>query len=204
MRIILWLSLSMMLMAQRDTIQLATGGPAGEDHPQLLELLKIKRLHVDRLAGGDTAVQIRDMLIGQLQASRLFIVTENPERADTFLRGSAEDLIFTEAFSSNESLTARSQLGSARNSGTTRPGLGFTVGEQESLRTTERKHEAMAAVRLVNKEGDVIWSTIQESTGAKFQGASADVASKVTRVLMDDFARARKLSQRSGSSSSGQ
>jgi hypothetical protein len=45
----------------------------------------------------------------------------------------------------------------------------------------------MATVRLVNKDGDVIWSTTQESTGAKFRGASADVAEKITRQLVADY-----------------
>ena len=48
-------------------------------------------------------------------------------------------------------------------------------------------------MRLVNKEGDVIWSTTQESLGAKFRGASADVAEKITPQLKEDFERARKL-----------
>ena len=50
-----------------------------------------------------------------------------------------------------------------------------------------RKHEAIATVRLVNKDGDVIWSTIQESNGAKFRGASADVADKIARQLTIDW-----------------
>jgi hypothetical protein len=51
----------------------------------------------------------------------------------------------------------------------------------------------MATVRLVNKDGDVIWSTTQESLGGKFRGASADVADKITSKLRDDYERARKL-----------
>ena len=70
---------------------------------------------------------------------------------------------------------------------------GFGVGESESEHSAERRHEAVAAVRLVNKEGDVIWATTQESLGAKFRGASTDVADKITAKLKEDFARARKL-----------
>ena len=66
------------------------------------------------------------------------------------------------------------------------------VGDHESLSLRERKHEALATVRLVNKEGDVIWSTTQESNGAKFRGASADVADKITRQLVTDYQRLRK------------
>jgi len=45
---------------------------------------------------------------------------------------------------------------------------------------------------LVNKDGDVMWSTTQESNGAKFRGASADVADKITRQLTADLERVRK------------
>ncbi|MBI2688588.1 MAG: hypothetical protein HYX27_19980 [Acidobacteria bacterium] len=192
MRIILWLSLAVSLFAQKETVNLSPG-VVTDDHPQLLELLKIRRLYVEKLAGGDTAVQIRDMLIGALQGSRLFSVTENPEKADTILRGSAEDLVFTDVFQSSEGLHARSQIGSTRTTTASR-GVGLSVGENESVRIAERKHEATVSVRLVSKDGDVIWSTTQESLGAKFRGASADVAAKVTRQLTEDYARARRLS----------
>ncbi len=42
-------------------------------------------------------------------------------------------------------------------------------------------------MRLCNNVGDVIWSTTQESAGAKFRGASADVATKIARQLAIDF-----------------
>jgi hypothetical protein len=47
-------------------------------------------------------------------------------------------------------------------------------------------------VRLVSKDGDVIWSTTQESLGGRFRGASADVAERVTRQLLSDYERAKK------------
>ena len=70
---------------------------------------------------------------------------------------------------------------------------GIGLGENESEHSSERRHEAVAAVRIINKDGDVIWATTQESLGAKFRGASADVAEKITAKLKEDFARARKL-----------
>ena len=69
----------------------------------------------------------------------------------------------------------------------------MSLGENESEHSQERRHEAIAAVRLVGKDGDVIWATTQESTGAKFRGASADVAEKITAKLKEDFDKARKL-----------
>jgi hypothetical protein len=69
----------------------------------------------------------------------------------------------------------------------------MSVGDSESTHSVERKHEAVAAVRLVNKDGDVIWSTTQESIGGKFRGSSADVADKITKKLLEDYERAKKL-----------
>jgi hypothetical protein len=167
------------------------------EQESLAQLLNVRRVHVDRLTGGETAAQIRDMIISSLQTAKLFVLTENPERADAFLRGSAEDLVFTDTFSSSEGLNVRGNLGVGADqtrSSTSRRGAyaGVGAGDNESARIAERKHEASAAVRLVNKEGDVIWSTTQESLGGKFRGASADVADKITRQLVGDFERAKK------------
>jgi hypothetical protein len=149
---------------------------------------------VDRLTGGETAAQMRDILIAALQKTRLFVVTENQDRADAFIRGAAEDLVFTDAYSSSDSINARANAGSTKSSSNSRgqyAGIGF--GENESDRSTERRHEAIASVRLVNKEGDVIWAATEESLGAKFRGASADVAEKITSRLKEDFEKAKSL-----------
>ncbi len=180
---------------------------AGEmdDHPQ--QLLQVKRVYVDKLNGGDTAVQIRDMLISALQGSKLFVITENQERADAFLRGTGEDLIFTDTFQTSEGINAhmnasvgRTTRGStaATRTSATGPSAGVTVGENESTRIAERKHEASVSVRLVNKDGDVIWSTTQESLGGKFRGASADVADKVIKKLVEDVEKAKKTKAAGG------
>ena len=164
------------------------------EESSLKQLLQIRRVYVDRLTGGETAAQMRDILLSSLETSNLFVLTENPERADATLRGAAEDLVFTDVHNSSDSIDAHTSLGTGRTTRTT-SGLnaGLGIGESESEHSTERRHEAVAAVRLVNKEGDVIWATTQESLGAKFRGASTDVADKITTRLKADFARARML-----------
>ena len=180
--------------------------PAAEE-ASLRQLVTLRRVFVDRFGGGETAAQMRDMIISALQNSKLFVITENQERADAILRGSGEDLIFNEVHTSSDSLNVHSSLGtsttddeSAVRGGTrsyerTGHSLGIGAGESESSHSVERRHEANATVRLVNKDGDVIWSTTQESIGGKFRGASADVADKVTKRLLEDYERARKLKQ---------
>jgi hypothetical protein len=160
----------------------------------LRQLLTIRRVYVDRLNGGETAEQLRDMIINSLQNSRLFVVTENQDRADAVLRGSAEDLVFSEQHSSSEGINAHMNAGSGRTSRSTAgPYYGMGVGENESMRSVERRHEASASVRLVNKEGDVIWSATEESMGGKYRGASAEVADKITSRLAEDYNKAKKM-----------
>ena len=164
------------------------------ENANLVQLLSVRRVYVDRLTGGETAAQMRDMIISSLHGAKLFTVTENPERADATLRGSAEDLVFTDTFSADEGINAQGSVGSGNSTKNKRNAYAsLGVGERDSARIAERKHEAAAAVRLVNKDGDVIWSTTQESLGGKFRGASADVADKITRQLQIDYERARRL-----------
>jgi hypothetical protein len=170
------------------------------------QLPKIKRVFVDRLTGGETAAQMRDLIIAALQNSKLFVVTENQERADAFIRGAAEDLIYTDQFKSSENANMRFNSSDSEGvssdtryngassgiSSRSARSTGSGAGGGESSEVKERKHEALATVRLVNKDGDVLWSTTQESNGAKFHGASADVADKIAKQLMAEYERVRK------------
>lgn len=168
--------------------------PAQEAEADLMrELLLVRRIYVDTLTG-QNAEQIRDLIIASLQASRVFLVTENRERADAVLKGTAQDIVFQETHQSSEGINVRMSTGTSTVNGTRLPSSGITAGDRETLRTSERKHEALATLRLLNKEGDVIWSTTQESRGAKFKGAAADVADLVAKKLADDFTRMRAIS----------
>src|SRR5579863_10258529 len=209
----------LMAVAASDPVApLPKAEPVHIEEDALQQLLTLRRVYIDRLSGGETAAQMRDMIVSSLQNAKLFVVTENQERADAILRGSAEDLVFTEEHSSSDSAHSQANSGSSDSTGNSSnssslggygtPGSsrssystrdsrsrnrGMSAGDSESTHSLERKHEAVAAVRLVNKDGDVIWSTTQESTGGKFHGSSADVADKITRKLLEDYERARKL-----------
>ena len=171
--------------------------------PQLDQLGGIKRVYVERFGGGEGAEQIRDMVIATIQRTSLFALTENPEHADALLRGSAEDLIYTDNFQSADGVTAR--LGSTGTTGSSRSNNqilpGVSIGDHESVHKQERRHEASASVRLVNRDGDVIWSTIQESQGAKFHSAAVDVAERIGHQLAADYAKARERKPALGAAS---
>ncbi|MCU1259774.1 MAG: hypothetical protein JWO80_2659 [Bryobacterales bacterium] len=161
-------------------------------------LLTMKRVFVDRFGGGETSAQLRDMIISSIEVAHLFQITENQERADVVLKGSGEDLVFTDQHQSSDNLSVH-LTGSSSNhnpfvSDSKSSGIG--AGESESSHIVERKHEAAASVRLVNKDGDVIWSATKESLGGKFRGASADVADKIMKQLVQDVERARASSSK--------
>jgi hypothetical protein len=174
-------------------VLLCSGAGAQDDLSK--QLLSIKRIYVDRLTGGETAAQMRDLIIASIHGAKLYVLTENQERADAILRGAAEDLIYTDQFQSSDSVDMRSGIATGSRSARTSSGarsLSIGVGDKDSTDIRERKHEALATVRLVNKDGDVIWSTTQESDGAKFRGASADVADKIAKQLTADVDRVRQ------------
>jgi len=195
MTILIWI----LVAAAADRVSPPGITPAQEtsiEENSLRQLLGVRRIYVDRLTGGETAAQMRDLLVSSLEGAKLFVLTDNQERADAFLRGGAEDLVFTDVHSSSEGINARANIGTGRNARSTNSQSaygGVGVGENESSRIQERKHEAVAAVRLVNKDGDVIWSTTQESQGGKFRRASTDVADRITKKLVEDYERAKKL-----------
>jgi hypothetical protein len=191
--------IAFLLLAAAET---SAPDPAVIDEQELQQLLTVRRLFVDRFSGGETASQMRDMILSSLQNTKLFVVTENADKADAFLRGSAEDLVFTDEHTASDSIHVQANLAkgsvssySGRTSGRDEANRsqGVDFGDTESSHSLERRHEAVAAVRVVNKDGDVIWSTTQESMGGKFRGSSADVADKITKKLVQDYDPARKL-----------
>jgi hypothetical protein len=197
------LLLKKLLMMLAGLVVLASGARGAEDPPtpaaveetSLRQLRMVRRVFVDRLTGGETAAQMREILISSLEATHLFVLTENQDHADASLRGGSEDLVFTETHSSSDNINAHANLGLRTGSGKTGSGqtTGIGLGESEADHSAERRHEAIASVRLVNKDGDVIWATTQESLGARFRGASSDAAEKITAKLKEDFEKARKL-----------
>jgi hypothetical protein len=165
------------------------------------DVSSVRRVYVDKFLGGAGADLLREMLISSLQNSHLFIITEEQDNADAVLKGTAEAETFKDLHISSDSSHigqrgSRSDSMSVSGHYSTREATStsndMSVGDSRSSHIEERKHEASAAVRLVLKNGDVVWSTTQESLGAKFRGASADVAEKVARQLTSDWPKLKR------------
>jgi hypothetical protein len=137
------------------------------------KLLTVTRIYIDDFGTDPTAKQIQAMVVNSISESKRFIITENKEKADASLRGMALEKTSQEVHSYKDKAAAISGRGG--------------VAADDSSSNTETINEARIAVRLVASDGDVIWSTTQESRGAKYKGASADVADKVVKKLMIDL-----------------
>src|SRR3954466_15394389 len=118
--------------------------------PTVTQLNQVQRIYVEPLTGTAAAQALRELIIASLNSTKLFVLTDNPERADATLKGAADDKAFEETFDSDTSLSGRSGAGiygltgrSTRSSG----GYGAeSSAQRESHRIKERKHEAYATV----------------------------------------------------------
>jgi hypothetical protein len=185
---VLTLLMAVAVFAQGTKSHTGAGSSAGT-------LLEVKRIYVGELSGGVRADALRDLIIASLNSTRLFVLTDNEQRADAVLKGAGDDTTFTDTFDTYEGNSGHDSLGKTGSSLSTKVGSlvgGNAMSENESHHSRERKHEAFATVRLCNKDGDVLWSTTQESLGAKFKGASADVASKIAHQMLMDYDQARR------------
>ncbi len=81
-------------------------------------------------------------------------MTENQEKADAVLRGAAEDLVFTETHSSSDGINAHLNVGTSRGASGYRADQtgGLGIGENESDHSAQRRHEAIATVRLPTRK----------------------------------------------------
>jgi curli biogenesis system outer membrane secretion channel CsgG len=165
------------------------------------KLLTLRRLYVEPLGDDTAGKQLQSMVITSLTESKRFIVTENKEKADAVLKGAAVEKTSQELHAYSDS-TVAGHAGGAFSGGTGGIG-GAAAGISDSSASTETINDARIAVRLVDRDGDVIWSTTQESKGAKYKGATADVAEKVVKQLLRDLDLAERTQGRSAADASG-
>jgi curli biogenesis system outer membrane secretion channel CsgG len=135
-------------------------------------LLKIKRIFVDSFGDDQTSKEVQSLIVSALVATNQFTVTENRERADAVLKGVA--------------LEKTSQELHAYSEGTAVGGRNGGAAIKDSAANTETIREAKVGIRLVNPDGDVVWTSTQESKGGKYKGATADAADKCVKQLLRD------------------
>ena len=160
----------------------ATSKPVPDARSELAaKLLNVKRIYVESFGDDEESKSLQAMVINALDESKRFIVTENKDKADAILKGRSAEKTSQEVHATAE---ATGEANGGRHSGQ-------AMAIQDSKLSTQTIHEARLAVRLVSQDGDVIWSTTQESQGAKFKSSSADVADKVVKQLLHELDKAK-------------
>jgi hypothetical protein len=165
-------------------------------------LKRVRRIYVDTFGTTEAAQQLQAMLVTSLTDSKRLTVTEDKSKADAILKGFASEKTSQETHAYG-SATAVSSAGGGH-SGSISGSNGNISGSHsggfhamgaaidDSSVNTETIDSAKASVRLVNSDGDVIWTSTQESKGAKYKGASADVADKIVKQLIRDIEKSEK------------
>ena len=138
-------------------------------------LKKVRRIYVDTFGTTEAAQQLQAMLVTSLTESKRLTVTEDKTKADAILKG------FTSERTSQEVHAYRSATAA-----------GHSAIDDSSV-NTETIDSAKASARLVDSDGDVIWTSTQESKGAKYKGASADVSDKIVKQLLRDIEKSEKV-----------
>jgi hypothetical protein len=165
------------------------------------KLLTVKRIYVDSFGEDPISKQLQAMVINAVAESKRFIITENKDKADAVLKGTGLEKTAQELHAIGDSTSVATAAGGEHGeiSGQVSNGTGSIngsssggfvarkLGTSDSQASTETVNDARLAVRLVSTDGDVIWTTTKESHGAKYKGASADVADQIVKQLTHDL-----------------
>ncbi len=157
-------------------------------------LSKVRRIYVESFGTSDAAQQLQAMVIDSLTQSKRLTVTEDKSKADAILKGFAGEKSAQEVHAYGSGTSVATAAGGHSGSGLSHSGgfAGAASSIDDSSVNTETIDSAKASVRLINADGDVIWTSTQESKGAKYKGASADVADKIVKQLIRDMEKADK------------
>jgi curli biogenesis system outer membrane secretion channel CsgG len=181
------------------------------------ELLKVKRIFVDSFGDDAISKEMQSMIVSSLVETKRFKVTENRDKADAILKGVALEKTAQELHAYGESTAVGGASGGSHGeiSGSVVNGNGTIsgsssggfiarhMGTSDSSVNTETIDNARVAIRLVNRDGDVIWTSTQESKGAKYKGASADAAERCVKQLLRDVEKMERDSVPQGTAASG-
>lgn len=145
----------------------------------------VKRVCVEKFAGGAHGLEAADYATAALFASKRFTITENCETAEAVLKGSAAERSGQRMRSEGDSSTVRRGAGAAA-AGVAAVGAA-AAGDSERLFSSEVQRQATVSLRLVSKEGEVIWAHTAGSSGGKAKSALNDAVDRAVRQLLRDL-----------------
>jgi hypothetical protein len=186
----------------------AAGAVWGQDKPQETaapsepaanpRLLQVKRVCVQNFGDDALGVQAREMVIAKLYESKRFSLTENCEKAEFVLKGSITERSDRVSRSESEGIGFGRSAAASESSGTGAARTGSSASgsvrgdTHENLSSSEVKVQAAVTMRLVDKDGEILWAVSLESAGGKTKGAIGDAAERAVRKFLRDLERAEK------------
>lgn len=197
--------------ATRSVYETTAPKPKEEEKSQnsAAKLPHVKRIYVDNFGEDAISRELQAMVVDALVKSKRFVVTENKDKADAIMKGSALEKTSQEFHAIGEGAGAAVAAGAESGSfsgtagsisGSHRGAFGARAATADDAQaSTETINDARAAVRLVDPDGDVIWTTTQESKFAKYKSSSADVADRIVKQLLRDVERLETNTERTTS-----
>jgi hypothetical protein len=175
------------------------------------KLCAVKKISVDSFGDDALAKALYGMIINDLAATKKFTITEWPGDADAILRGGAIASTPTESKTSGGQSSGsgggqapsggggRGETGGQAPSGgggQGAPGGGGAGGAGAAQKaggtsvivSTDNVTDATLAMRIVSKDGTIIWAATKESKGTNGKGPIEDVADAIVAQLMTDLA----------------
>ncbi len=196
-----------LLLAQSSLLPQEKAAPAAvSDSAVDARILQVKRICIGKFGEDALGTQVREMVIARLFEAKKFALldTENCASQDFTIKGSITEQREQSFRSESEGISVgRHALGATgtQNSVTVGEG-GASVSGHESLSSSQTKEHAVVTLRLVNKEGEILWAISMESTGGKIKGAIGDAAERAVRRFVRDLERAEKQRQSKAEKSS--
>lgn len=158
-------------------------------------LAGVKRLCVGKIMGdAETAPVVQEVAIGGLYASQKFAVTENCEKADAVLKGAVMMKSTMKARSEAEESALGAIVGSVRAdaAGVSGGVGGVGMSGSEALSSAEKGWQATVSLRLVDREGEVLWAGSWDSPGGKSKAPIPDATERLVRQLVRELERESK------------
>jgi hypothetical protein len=155
----------------------------------------VKRLCVGKIMGdAETAPVVQEVAIGGLYASQKFAVTENCEKADAILKGAVMLKSTLKARSEAEESVLGGVVGAvkATTAGVSGGVAGYGVGGSEALSSAEKGWQATVSLRLVDREGEILWAGSWDSPGGKSKSPVPDATERLVRQLVRELERESK------------
>jgi len=168
------------------------------DPPANPRLVSVKRICVQNLGDDPNGILVQEMVIAKLFESRRFSLTENCDKADFILKGFVTERSDRAFRSETESvgLRASASASDSERAGSARTGTSASastgLSDHETLSSTEVKQQAAVTLRLVDKDGEILWAFSSESTGGKTKGAIGDATDRAVRRFLREIERAEK------------